>query len=420
MWHEHVRAGSIVPPSDLIEAGFYAYLAYASLGSMVGFEVPLLGIGSLLVLATLCTVRHGVRIDDLLRLVALPLACALSLGAVQMLVHHQSLTSEYVKDIPAWILSLVILHSLCLRRGFLQRFPLVMFLIGLAALGGLRSTGWEIVTEAGDDVVRASGAGPLRNSNGMAFWFGFCFVYFVVIGLETRRLTVRLSSWTMALVCLGLVGITVSRGTLLAMAVAAIIALRRLLKRGFLPLLILLAGIWGVVLLGLFDTIAAFYTARGLEETGRLSVWPLVIERILSWPAWLHGVPVAEFGTWLPDSDRIVSPHNTFLFMGLAGGIVPFLLYAAYCQRAARGVWLGYRTNHPDAVFIAPFFVLVFLTAQATNFQVVEFPMIVTFAAALGMAHQPARLQVSRRRGQPQPAPLGRFRPVPSQSPLSR
>ena len=94
-----------------------------------------------------------------------------------------------------------------------------MFAIGLPALRSLRQIDWGVTTSAGEEVVRAAGSGPLSNSNGMAFWFGFCAIYFAVVGLETRRMSLRLVAWTAAVACLFVIGLTVSRGTLLAVAI---------------------------------------------------------------------------------------------------------------------------------------------------------------------------------------------------------
>src|SRR5439155_22293468 len=67
----------------------------------------------------------------------------------------------------------------------------------------------------------------LPNSNSLAVWFGFCAVYCVIVGIETKRIVIRVVSWLVAVGCLYVVGITVSRSTLLAIAIATIVALRR-------------------------------------------------------------------------------------------------------------------------------------------------------------------------------------------------
>jgi O-antigen ligase len=371
---------SLEAPPAVLEGAFYAYLLYANLGPEFGLVIPMAGLASLMALAACFALRRGSTIAGVIHSIRLPLACAVSFVLVRMFVHGDSISAEYVKEGPAWVCTLVIAHSLYLRPGFLQRFPLAMFAIGLPALRSLRLADWGVTTSAGEAVVRAAGSGPLSNSNGMAYWFGFCAIYFAVVGLETRRMSLRLVAWTAAIACLFVIGLTVSRGTLLAVAIAVVIAFRRLVKRSVVPLVLLLAAGWVVYLLGIFDRAAGSYAARGLEETGRLVVWPLAIERFLSSP-WFG---VSDFGTFI--GTKSVTPHNLFLFVALSAGLVPLLLFVAYCARSAVGVWRAQRSQHPDDLFILPLFVFVFLVAQSSNALFMDFPFIVTFAAALRAA----------------------------------
>ena len=189
----------------------------------------------------------------------------------------------------------------------------------------------------------------------------------------------RLAAWTAAIACLFVIGLTVSRGTLLAVAISVVIAFRRLMKRSVLPLVLLLVAAWGVYLLGIFDRAAGYYSARGLEETGRLLIWPLAIERFLESP-WFG---VSNIGTYIPGRIKPATPHNMFLFVALSSGLVSLLLFVAYCARSAIGVWRAHRSRHPDDLFVLPFFVYTFLCAQSSNAHHLDFPFIVTFAAAL-------------------------------------
>jgi O-antigen ligase len=373
------RSRSLEAPPAVLEGAYYAYLAYASLAPEFGLVIPLAGLASLMVLTAFFVLRRGATIGAVLHSIRLPLACAVSFVGVRMLVHGESLGADYIRDTPAWVCTLVIAHSLGLRPGFLQRLPLAMFVIGLPALRSLRLADWGATTSAGEAVVRAAGSGPLSNSNAMAFWFGFCAIYFAVLGLETRRMSLRLAAWTAAVACLFVIGLTVSRGTLLAVAIAVVIAFRRLMKRSVLPLVLLMVAAWSVYRLGIFDRAAGYYSARGLEETGRLLVWPLVVERFLTSP-WFG---VSNIGTYIPGRVTSVTPHNLFLFVALSSGLVPLLLFVAYCARSAIGVWRAHRSQHPDDLFVLPFFVYIFLFAQSSNALYLDFPFIVTFAAAL-------------------------------------
>ena len=70
----------------------------------------------------------------------------------------------------------------------------------------------------------------------------------------------------------------------MAVAIAGIIALHRILKRGFVPLLIFAILGSGFFISGMFNDAIGHYDQRGTEESGRLLVWPLAIERFLESP----------------------------------------------------------------------------------------------------------------------------------------
>jgi O-antigen ligase len=221
----------------------------------------------------------------------------------------------------------------------------------------------------------------LNNPNDLAAWFGFCSVYFFIVSIETKRHAVRLASWPAALGCLYVVGLTVSRGRLLAVAVAAVIALRRLLKHGFFPILLLIILSWVVYTLGLFDQIVAFYSMRGTEETGRLVVWPLALERFLSSP--LVGVGGANIGTRVSIDGNPIEPHNGFLHIALASGIIPLIFFMAYWIRAAAGAFRSNTAQLPDAPFLIPLLVYAFMVMWSGNATFMHSWIIVTLSAAL-------------------------------------
>jgi O-antigen ligase len=204
----------------------------------------------------------------------------------------------------------------------------------------------------------------LGNPNGLGEWFGFCAIYFIIVGIETKRNIVRIASWLTGLGCLFIVGLTVSRGALLAVVAATVFALRRSLKRGFLPLLGLTILAWFAFESGLFAQAVTFYENRGTEETGRFLVWPLAIERFLNSP--LIGVGIAHVETFVPP-DSHFSPHNSFLYIALASGVVPLAFFTAYWVLAARGARRSSADQSVDAPFRIPLVVFAFLTSCASN-----------------------------------------------------
>ena len=132
---------------------------YANLAPEFGLVIPLAGLGSLMALTGFFVLRRGATIAGVIRSIRLPLPCAVSFVLVRMLVYGESVTAEYVREAPAWVCTLVIAQALCLRPGFLQRFPIAMFAIGLPALRSLRMIDWGI-SSAGEEVARAAGSGP--------------------------------------------------------------------------------------------------------------------------------------------------------------------------------------------------------------------------------------------------------------------
>jgi O-antigen ligase len=317
------------------------------------------------VLAGLCVLHCRSRLSAVYSPITFPIACAITFVSIQVLLHDASIMDDYVRDLVPWIFVLIIVQTLNLREGFFHRFALIVFAIGLAAMPFLsfRQEGLEL-ERAGLD--RASGvAGELANPNGLAAWFGFCAVYFLIFGLEAKRNVVRLLSWLIATASLFIVGLTVSRGALFGIALACVIAFRRVLKRGFASLLILVTLVGIILVSGLFDQSTQYYLERGEEETGRLLVWPLVIERFLDSP--LAGVGVADVETYVSVGGKEITPHNSFLFIALASGIVPLLFFGAYWWRAVRGVRRLSSEGMTSASFYRPLLVYSFVVVMLSN-----------------------------------------------------
>jgi hypothetical protein len=291
---------------------------------------------------------------------ALPLGCGISSIVVQLLLHGESL--ESAKPFILWMFTLMIVQSLALRREFLHHFALVAFIIGLTALPRLRANfGGGVVRM---DLDRTTSLPVLANANGLAAWFGFCCVYWTIVGLETKRGAVRVAAWLAATGCLYVVGLTVGRGALFAVAIAILVALRRLLKRGFVPLLVLIILSWIIYETGLFKPMTEFYAARGTENTGRLTVWPLVLERFFSAP--LGGVGVSNIGTRTPRG-RVITPHNSFLYIALASGVVPLIFFLGYWIRTARKAFGTNVAQVPDAPFRLSLFIYALLIDLQLN-----------------------------------------------------
>jgi len=377
----HVKAlrmanDSRYAPPRYVEYAYYASVFYGVMGDALGLSIALLGIGMLAVLAVLCVMHLGSRATTVYAPIAFPLGCVISFVVLQLFVHGESLTDGAVRGFIVWIPALIVVQALALRQGFLHRFALAAFVTGFALLPYL-----HVSAHASNVKFQRVGLEEgvtLANPNNLAAWFGFCAVYCIIVGIETRRNVIRVVSWLIAVGCLYVVGITVSRGALLAVAIATIVALRRLLKRGFLPVLCLAVLSWIIYTLGLFDQVGAFYAARGTEETGRLVIWPLVLDRFLNTP--LTGVGIARVMTYLP-SHIGITPHNHFLFIALVSGIIPLAFYMAYWWRAVQGAFRAYTERTVDAPFCIPLVLYAFLVGNTTN-MILEPWVIVTLSIA--------------------------------------
>src|SRR5262249_20680242 len=262
----------------------------------------------------------------------LPIGCAISFMMVQWVVYGQSLMAEINRGFVNWMIALIVVQSLFSREGFLHRF-------GTAALvNGLLLLPYMVFNYSPSSVTDVQRVGlehdvGWANPNQLAGWFGFCCVYWAIVSIETRRKIVRVAAASIATGCLFIVGLTVSRTALGAVAIAVIIAARHILKRGFLPVLLLVVPVFLIFSSGYFDQTIGFYEERGAEDSGRFAVWPLVIERFLDSPL----IGVDDVATYVPEMQKEITPHNSFLFVGLASGIIPLAFFVAYWIKAVKG-----------------------------------------------------------------------------------
>ncbi len=346
-----------IPPLAF-EYWYYAQAFYAVLGSALGVSFNFVGVSMLALLAMCCVLRMGSRSTTVWTPIGLPLAFGASYLAIQLLFFREPIMSDVVRSLVPWIMGVVIIQCLALRRGFLHRFTMAMFVIGLCTLPYLTYRG--SATRLG----LQTGLG-ISNQNDLGAWFGFCCLYFAVLSLETRRLSVRLLSGIAAMACLYIVALTVSRAPLLAAAVGIVVALRRMLKHGFFSILSLAVVAWIAYGFGLFDRSGSLYAARVFEETGRFLIWPAAIERFFTSP--LMGFGGSDVATFIPQASTLATPHNQFIFIALASGLLPLLLFVAYwVHLGAEAVRLSAR-SHEDAVFLVPLFVYVCLIGLELN-----------------------------------------------------
>jgi O-antigen ligase len=372
------KRGDPPPPPAIFEYGYYVILLYSIWSEALGISIPFLGVVMVAGLTALCMKHFKFRLS-VYEPIKFPVACAISFIAVQTLVHGEPiLSSYYVRDFVPWILFLVIAQSLVRRPGFFHRFAVVIFLIALTSLPFLDFRGAAMEVQRAGATGGPSGFG---NSNSLGAWFGFFAVYFTVLALEAKADAIRVLSWVIVAGCLLVVGLTVSRGPLLGFVLAALIIFRRLPRRGLLPIAILIFVSGVVFAFGMYRQSLESFSERGTEESGRLLVWPIVIERIIDHP--IAGVGISTIGSFVPGADGPITPHNSFLFIGLGSGIVPMMFFIAYWYKAARGALYLTRTSISSNRFYLPLFIFTLVEANLLQVNFMNPWTTVTLAALL-------------------------------------
>jgi len=364
---------SVPAPSALIEYGFYFYMFYTLLGGVFGLFVNNLASGLLVMLVLISLYEVGFHAITVIKLIAFPLGCGIAYAFIQLVVFDESLT-EAIRPFLIWMIILFLVQLLSFRTRFLHRFVLVMFFIGLAAVPYIKV--YESSTLTGTmQRIHLDRAIGFHSTNTMAEWYGFCAVYFMLLGWTVGTNTARNLSWLTAVVCLYVVTLTVSRATLMAIVIAMIVSSRGLLRQGFVPLLMAAFLAWIVFELGIFDQTAQYYVARGTEETGRLAVWPLIIESFLDSP--VIGVGHSHVGA-MTARGSFVTPHNSFLYIAQSSGIVPLIFFVGCWVRAGLAALRAGVSKSPEAMFYLPLFVFSFLVVNAGNLTFMEIAVVVS------------------------------------------
>jgi len=367
----------VIPPPVWIEYAFYFTVSYTVMGPALGLEIPLLAGALILGLSVICIIKLKSVATIIYGPIALLLACVVSFSLVQVLVHGESILGGNVRSYIIWILHVLVVQSLCLRRGFPLRFPLVLFAIGAVTLPfiGLASGGDEMAR------VDLEVQGGLSHPAGLAVWFGFCAIYFVIVGLKTNRKLLRIGACGLAVACLLIVTLTVERGPLFGAVLAITVALRGVLKRGFAPVLglVVLAGI--IFASGLFDRALSQYTERGMEDTGREELWREGIARFSNSP--FVGVGESNVPMKMGNSTKEAGPHNSFLRFALSSGIIPFALFFVFWARAGWRALFSPSGSWDDA-FRLPYFLFTLTSLMLGDTGFMNYNAILTTALVSG------------------------------------
>jgi O-antigen ligase len=361
------------------EYAYYFVIFYTAVGAPLGL-VLMGGIGSgflLIPVLALCVAALGSSILTVLHATWIPIACGASYLFIQLTLHGESLFGRYVYQFCPWIISLVIVQSLAIHRpNFLHRFAWCTLLVGLAMLPFMSLF---IVDDSTQRMGLESGVGlAYANPNAVATWFGFCALYLIIKGYIEAHPAYRLALWVAAVGSLYIVALTVSRGALIAIAASLLVASRKLLKVGFLPLLLLAVLLLGLVELGIFDQVFHLYSQRGIKDSGRLQTWPFVFDKFLDSP--VIGIGASNVGVFT--AGRVRTPHNGFLLLAAASGIVPLILFCAYVFRSGMAA-LRTPVSDQDVAFYLPLFTYTVLMTNAGNMEFAAHWAVVSFAVPL-------------------------------------
>jgi hypothetical protein len=358
----HPQSKRFVPaliPSGKVECAFYFTAFYSLAAEALGVALPLMAGVLVLGVFGLCVTQLWPYAKAVYGPIALLIACAISFALIQVSIHNVSVLDSNLRVSIIWILQLIIVHSLCLRKGFFHRYPLFLFVFALSMLPFLTFDADEM--ERARVSVDTGIGGGLTHPGGIAEWFGFFAVYFAVRGVEDKRLRVQVCLWLLAVGCLSISLLSVSRAILFAVALAITVAFRRVLRRGFVPLLVLVILTGVVYASGLFDPAVSRYEMRGMEETGRELAWPAAIERTFSSPfIALFGVGEPNIGMYVTSSPKAITPHNAFLRFWLSSGVVPFAFFLAFWIQAAWKSAFSANRQESDA-YRLPFLLFTFV-----------------------------------------------------------
>ena len=394
-------------PSHRIEYAYYITFSYSVIAAYLDVEVPLVAASIITMLAAYCAFKMSLRSLKVFTPIGFLIATLVSMIVVQIAVHGVSPMDGQIRAFFLFTCGLILVQSLGLRPGFLHRCTIILFTVGLIAVPHLGSS----PALAGRVGATIEIGGGLRNPNGLAVWFGFCLVSFGIFGIEAKRPIARTIYWLAATGCLFVVGLTVSRGTLFGAALALTVAFRRLLKRGFVPVLVAVILIGGLYVSGIFDQVISKYAERATEKTGREHLWPEAIEDISSSPI---------FGVGL---SRPVGPHNSFLYFALSSGVVPFVCYVVFWIRAAR------RSFHDAGgseytPFRIPFFLYGLITFMVSDVSTEVWALVVlTIAAGSRISYLPAQLPMTHQTGSRRIAaafPASKLRTISHEPQLSK
>lgn len=364
------------PFGVLIEGLYLFYIVYTNIFSAYGIEIDnlgvlILGISAVLILFS----SHPVRIFESAA-VTLSTLIAFYMFFVVGLA-HQEFMMQLFDQFATMMLSAIIFVFLIRRPGFFKRILITMYIAGVFSY-------WNAdVSEYG----RLQGGGTLTNPNTFAAWMAFCCLGLAMWGFHARNMIEKVGTWGMMFYGLVIIGLTVSRGALVALGFAMLVFLLVYAPRStsmvniFITILFIGIGTFAFTRTPIYLDITESYEERWDKDTGREELWPAALEKISQSPLLGYG----SGGLKIVTTTHVHSSHNPFLTTGLIGGIFPPLLLGVMY---VLGFFRMEKWKPIDGVFWLPaFFVYVFVMMNFSNWYFIRPWAMLTIVAALEYRH---------------------------------
>jgi O-antigen ligase len=303
----------------VIEGLYILYLLYTNMFIIYAFQINNLGVlmlGFTAVLVLFST--HPVRIFESTT-ITLSTLMTVFLFFVVGLAHGEFIT-KFFDSFVTLILSSIIFVFLIHRPGFLKRIIFLIYVLGVVSYANSEVNAFG----------RLEGGGNLRNPNSIAAWMGFACVGLAMWGFHARNLLEKIGTWGMMAHGLFIIGLTLSRGALLAMGISLIAFMIFYVPRStslvniVLTLFIIGIGAGIFTQTPTYKSIAAGYEERWEQETGREELWPTALAQIRESPLLGYG----SDGLVIATPSRVQSSHNPYLTIALVSGLFPAMLLA--------------------------------------------------------------------------------------------
>ncbi|NJL55653.1 O-antigen ligase family protein [bacterium] len=360
----------------MIESLYFLYLIYTNVIIIYGFEINNLGVLMLAGTAALILFStQPVRIFES-PTVTFTVLMTFYMFFVVGLAHNQFMMVLF-DQLMTMVLTAIIFVFLVHRPGFFKRMIFLMYIIGVIAFANADTS----------EYGRLQGGGNLGNPNVFASWMAFACLGLAMWGFHARSLPEKIGTWGMMFYGLVIIGLTVSRGALLALIVALVVFLIIYAPRSSGPINIIIT----LILIGIgagiftqtpvFQSITESYSDRLDKESGREELWPAAIAQIRESPVLGYG----NSGLKVATPTKVHSSHNPFLTLGLIAGVFPPLLLAVMYGLGALRMEKRYTL---DGVFWLPaFFIYTFMMINFSNWYFPRPWAMLTLVAALEYRH---------------------------------